>query len=407
MSYIYRTLTKSVAYLLRNFPCVVILGARQVGKSTLLHHLLPNASFFDLERNADFQRVNTDPELLLQETDRPLVIDEAQSSPSLFKALRVEIDRNRHKAGQFLLSGSSSPQLLKNISETLAGRVAIAQLEPLDWQESLSRKTPNLIQALKEPDSLKTLQPNFNKRELLNLCLYGGYPEPFQKRHDPKFHRLWMENYVKTYVERDIRALFPTLKLDAYRRFIQMLAYASGDIINASNFARSLDVSQPTVQHYLEIVEGTFLWRKLPPYQKNATRRIVKMPKGQLRDTGLINYFLRIQSTDDLKAHPQFGRIWETFISEQVIRHFKNQLEHIECFYYRTHNQAEVDLIIETSAGLIPIEIKSGSTTSKRQIKTLERFVQEYQCPIGILINNGDEVFKLSSTLCQIPAIYL
>ncbi|MEE9356040.1 MAG: DUF4143 domain-containing protein, partial [Methylococcaceae bacterium] len=196
-------------------------------------------------------------------------------------------------------------------------------------------------------------------------------------------------------------------KLDAYRRFVQMLAYASGEIINASNFARSLDVSQPTIQHYLEIVEGTFLWRKFPSYQKNATKRIVKMPKGQLRDTGLINYFLRLQSTDDLKAHPQFGRIWETFISEQVIRHFKNQLEHIEYYYYRTHNQAEIDLILETSAGIIPIEIKSGFTTSKRQIKTLERFVEEYHCPVGLLINNGDEVFKLSSRVYQLPAIYL
>ena len=407
MSYIERSVSESIAYLLKNFPCVVILGARQVGKSTLLHHLLPNSSFFDLERTTDYQRINTDPELLLQETSRPLVIDEAQLSPSLFKALRVEIDSNRHQPGQFLLSGSSSPQLLKNISETLAGRVAIVELEPLNWQESLTRDTPNLILALEQPETLKALQPNFNKQELLELCLYGGYPEPFLKRHDRKFHRLWMENYVKTYVERDIRALFPTLKLDAYRRFVQMLAYASGEIINASNFARSLDVSQPTIQHYLEIVEGTFLWRKFPSYQKNATKRIVKMPKGQLRDTGLINYFLRLQTTDDLKAHPQFGRIWETFISEQVIRHFKNQLEHIEYYYYRTHNQAEIDLILETSAGIIPIEIKSGFTTSKRQIKTLERFVEEYRCPIGLLINNGDEIFKLSSRVYQLPAIYL
>ena len=407
MSYIKRSVSESIAYLLKNFPCVVILGARQVGKSTLLHHLLPNAPFFDLERTTDYQRIETDPELLLQETSRPLVIDEAQLSSSLFKALRVEIDRNRHQPGQFLLSGSSSPQLLKNISESLAGRVAIVELEPLDWQESLTRNTPDLILALEQPETLKVLQPNFTKRELLELCLYGGYPEPFQKRHDPKLHRLWMENYVKTYVERDIRALFPTLKLDAYRRFVQMLAYASGEIINASNFARSLDVSQPTIQHYLEIVEGTFLWRKLPSYQKNASKRIVKMPKGQLRDTGLINYFLRLQFTDDLKAHPQFGRIWETFISEQVIRHFKNQLEHIEYYYYRTHNQAEIDLILETSAGIIPIEIKSGFTASKRQIKTLERFVEEYHCPFGLLINNGDEIFKLSSRVYQLPAIYL
>ena len=402
-----RSSLDSIDYLLNNFPCVVVLGARQVGKSTLLKQILPRATFFDLERNADFLRIDSDPELLLQETERPLIFDEAQLSTNLFKALRVEIDRNRQATGQFLLSGSSSPWLLKNISETLAGRVAIVELDPFEWQEGLEKNSSDLIAAFEKPETLKSLNPNFNKRELLEICLYGGYPEPFLKRHDSKFFRLWMENYVKTYVERDIRALFPTLKLDTYKRFVQMLAYASGEIINASNFARSLDVSQPTVKHYLDIVEGTFLWRKLPSYQKNATKRIVKMPKGHLRDTGLINYFLRIQSIDDLKGHPQFGRIWEVFITEQIIRHFKNRIEEIECYYYRTHNQAEIDLIIESRHGLIPVEIKSGSATSKKQLKTLENFILDYKCPFGLLINNGDEVFKLSENIYQLPAIYL
>jgi predicted AAA+ superfamily ATPase len=401
-----RNITESINYLLNNFPCVVILGARQVGKSTLLKQILPNASFFDLERDADFQRINNDPELLLQETNRPIIFDEAQISASLFKALRVEIDKNRDQAGQFLLSGSSSPELLKHISETLAGRVAIVELEPFQWQEGLKKNYPDLITALSE-EEFQSLQPNFNKRELLELCLYGGYPEPFLKRDDTKFFRLWMENYIKTYVERDIRALFPSLQLDVYKRFVQMLAYASGEIINNSNFARSLDVSQPTIKNYLNIIEGTFLWRKIPSYQKNLTKRIIKMPKGYLRDTGLINYFLRIQTVNDLKSHPQFGRIWEIFISEQLIRHFKNNIENIEYFYYRTHNQAEIDLIIETQTGLIPIEIKSGFSSSKRQIQTLQRFIEEHHCPFGLLINNGDEIFKLSQNIYQLPAIYL
>jgi predicted AAA+ superfamily ATPase len=401
-----RNITESINYLLNNFPCVVILGARQVGKSTLLKQILPNASFFDLERDADFQRINNDPELFLQETNRPIIFDEAQISASLFKALRVEIDKNRDQAGQFLLSGSSSPELLKHISETLAGRVAIVELEPFQWQEGLKKNYPDLITALSE-EEFQSLQPNFNKRELLELCLYGGYPEPFLKRDDIKFFRLWMENYIKTYVERDIRALFPSLQLDVYKRFVQMLAYASGEIINNSNFARSLDVSQPTIKNYLNIIEGTFLWRKIPSYQKNLTKRIIKMPKGYLRDTGLINYFLRIQTVNDLKSHPQFGRIWEIFISEQLIRHFKNKIENIEYFYYRTHNQAEIDLIIETQTGLIPIEIKSGFSSSKRQIQTLQRFIEEHHCPFGLLINNGDEIFKLSQNIYQLPAIYL
>lgn len=406
MSYMRRDIEQSIHYLLQHFPAIVVLGARQVGKSTLLRHVLPDAAFFDLERDSDFQRVNDDPALLLQETSRPVIFDEAQLSVSLFRALRVAIDQQRDKSGQFLISGSSSPHLLRHISETLAGRVAILELDGLMWHEVLGRQGNDILAALANPAQLRDLKPITSKQELLSLCLHGGYPEPVLKSADKKFFRLWMENYLKTYVERDIRALFPQLKLDAYKRFVQMLAFASGEMINSSNFARSLDVSQPTIKNYLEIVEGTFLWRQLPSYQKNATKRLVKMPKGHLRDTGLINYLLRIQHEDDMKAHPQFGRIWETFIIEQVIRHFKNHVENANFYYYRTQNQAEIDLIIETDNGLIPIEIKAGSVTPKRQLGALEQFIEEHQCPYGLLINNGDDVFKVSEKVYQVPAMY-
>ena len=407
MSYRKRSITDSIDYLLRHFPAVIVLGARQVGKSTLIRHLLPDAPLFDLERESDFQRVNDDPDLLLQEISRPVIFDEAQLSPGLFRALRVAIDQQRDLPGQFLLSGSSSPQLLEQISESLAGRVAIVELDPLSWHEIEEHEANDVIAALANPEQMKELQPLVTRQELLTLCLHGGYPEPVLKHDDGKFFRLWMENYLKTYIERDIRALFPQLNLDAYKRFIQMLAFSSGEMINASNFARSLDVSQPTIKRYLEIVEGTFLWRRIPSYQKNASKRIVKMPKGNLRDTGLINYFLRLQNSDDMKAHPQFGRIWETFVSEQLIRHFKNRLEAIEYYYYRTQNQAEVDLILETDHGLIPIEIKTGSVTGKRQMIALEQFIKEHNCRFGLVINNGDEIFKLSPTVYQLPAMYL
>jgi len=409
MSYVNRSITPSIHYLLNNFPAVAVLGARQVGKSTLLRHIFPQAVFFDLEHDADFQRINDDPALLLQEVNRPVVFDEAQLSPGLFRALRVAIDQNRQKTGQFLLSGSSSPVLLQQISETLAGRIAIVELDPFSWHEIMGDNTQDnfFVSALKTPEKLMQLKPRISKRELLNLCLYGGYPEPVLKREDKKFFRLWMENYLKTYVERDIRTLFPQLNINAYKRFVQMLAFASGDLINASKFARSLDVSQPTIKHYLEIIEGTFLWRRIPSYQKNTRKRLVKMPKGHLRDTGIINYFLRLHNENDMKAHPQFGQIWEVFISEQIIRHFKNNLESIEYYYYRTQNQAEVDLVLETAFGLIPIEIKSGSVTSKRQIRSLEQFIAEHNCQYGLVINNGDEIYKLSDKVYQLPAIYL
>lgn len=408
MSYKKREVTDAIHYLLANFPAVAILGARQVGKSTVLHQLLPNATFFDLERMSDYQRINDDAGLLLQEVERPIIFDEAQLSSKLFPALRVAIDQHRDKTGQFLISGSSSPQLLKKISESLAGRIAIVELDPLTWHEIEETNTENpLISAFQDPKKLHHLKPNFDKQTLLKRCFNGGYPEPVIKSQDKKYFKLWMENYLKTYVERDIRSLFPQLNLDVYKRFVQMLAFSSGNIINASKFARSLDVSQPTIKHYLDIIEGTFIWRKIPSYQKNAQKRIVKMPKGYIRDTGLINYLLRIHDENDMKGHPQFGQIWESFISEQLIRHFNNNLESINYYYYRTQNQAEVDLILETDHGLIPIEIKAGSVTPKKQLIALETFIKEHDCAFGLVINNGDEVYKLSQKVYQLPAIYL
>jgi len=407
MSILKRSYEKTISYLMSQFPCVVVLGARQVGKSTLIKRLLPRAPYFDLEREMDFERVNADPALLFQETDRPLLIDEAQLSSNLFNALRVEIDRCRHQRGQFLLTGSSSPQLLKKVSETLAGRVAIVELNSFVWQEAMQKPTSHFYEFLYNPGKFDQLTVNYSKTEILDLCLFGGYPEPFLRKQDSKFFELWMENYYKTYVERDVRALFPTLKLDAYKRFVRMLAYSSGEIINASNYARSLDVSQPTIKNYLDIAEGTFLWRKLNPYDRNVQKRVVKMPKGYIRDSGLINYMLRINTKDNLKGHPAFGRIWEVFIIEQIIRNLQISLERVEYYFYRTHNQTEIDLIIEGNFGLLPIEIKSGSTTKLSSLRGMQNFIKEHQCKFGVVVNNGDEVCKLTENIYQVPAVYL
>lgn len=185
------------------------------------------------------------------------------------------------------------------------------------------------------------------------------------------------------------------------------MAYSTSEIINASNFARSLSVAQPTVKHYMDIIEGTFIWRKLPSYEKSKVKRVVKMPRGHLRDTGIINYLLNINTTSDLKGHPLFGRIWEGFVIEQVLKGLSSHLIKHHYYFYKTNNQSEIDLIIEGRFGTIPIEIKASSSTSINELKTLSTFVKNNHCPIGIVINNGDEIFKLDKTIVQVPAIFL
>ena len=406
MSGITRNQLKSITYLMERFPIVAVLGARQVGKSTLLRQVSPNVKHFDLENEHHWDQIDADVGFFLKQNPAPITLDEAQLMPSLFNALRVAVDEQRDQCGQYLLSGSSSPELLKNISESLAGRVAIYELGGLALNEVYNNPPSSIYPDILAGgvEKLTSLPIKVEYDSLLDLCFNGGYPEHFLKRHDPIFHDQWMDNYFRAYIDRDVRALFPALNLVAYRRFIHMLAVSSGQLINASQFAKSLDVSQPTIKSYIEIAEGTFLFRQLPSYSVNLGKRLVKMPKGYIRDSGLTCRLLNINSQEQLLGHPQFGNIWESFIIEQLINGLKTQLRSFKYYFYRTHHQAEIDLVLEGAFGLIPIEIKSGTKVGAKQLTALKNFIQDYQCEYGIVINNSESVSMLSDKIIQIPA---
>jgi uncharacterized protein len=408
MKDIHREYINPIKRLLELFPCVAIIGARQVGKTTLLKQVWPDKPFFDLEKTRDYELVTADPFLFLDNQKTPVLIDEAQLSPELFRALRVKIDGNRKQNGQVLISGSSSPDLLQNISESLAGRVAILELGGFLWNEALGRPPSPIYSMLTERkfDEIFNLKPLSACDDLYELCLYGGYPELYLRRQEPNFPQLWLENYVQTYINRDIRRLFPGLNMENYQRFIKMMAISSGNIINYSNFAKSLDVSQPTSKQYFHIAEGTFIWRKLPAWHQSGTKRLIKMPRGYLRDTGLLHFFKNISTVEAMRSHPDFGFIWESFITEQIIKSFKLSLTKSEFYYYRTADQSEVDLIIDLEGKIIPIEIKTGLFRGKKQIQGLINFVNHYHCDLGILINTDVEVMKITDRIIQIPAAY-
>ncbi len=402
-----RSAVRSIQLLLKHFPCVAILGARQVGKTTIVKQVLPKAAFFDLEKRADFERIHRDPDFFLSQQEKPIIIDEAQISPDLFSALRVAIDAKRHKNGRFLISGSSAPNLLHRIHETLAGRIANFELSGFSLQESWKLSHNLFYKYLSEKNikKLSSLKPKLSTKKLFESCLLGSYPEPFLKhKKKSEIFSLWMENYFQSYLQRDVRNIFPSLNIQNYQKFVAMLAGASGQILNASEFARSLDVSQPTAKSYFNIAHGTFVWRMLPSYQKNTTKRLLKMPKGHMRDTGLLNHILKNQTIDELQTHPAFGRIWETFIIETLLKGFQNQLIRVEPFYYRTSNQAEIDLILEGDFGILPIEIKSGTLTPKKRLVVLDNFIQEHNLSLGLVINNSNEVAWLTKHILQIPA---
>lgn len=392
---------------LRTFPCVGIIGPRQCGKTTFLETLPKAWKRFDLERGSDLQVISDDPDLFLRLNSNRIAIDEAQNLPGLFPALRVAIDSDRSKVGRFVITGSSSPDLLSSISETLAGRIGVIEMAPFSWAETHIRRGPSTMAMIVDrTTAAKDLaQVGGNRGNLKGVHDYwfrGGYPEPWLKKSD-RFRSLWMDQYVRTYLYRDVGRLFPGLDQNKFRLFLQLLSGLSGGILNYSHVARSLGVSQPTARDYFEIAHGTFLWRRVPSYEKNAIKRIVTHPKGYLRDSGLLHHLLRIPDLDALLGHPQMGHSWEGMVIEEIIRQLNCLGVSFDYSYYRTAAGAEVDLILEGDFGLIPVEIKHTQRVTRRELRSLRDFITERECRFGLVINNDSSARLYDEKIVGLP----
>jgi predicted AAA+ superfamily ATPase len=392
---------------LRHFPCVALIGPRQCGKTTLLGTLPRGFTRFDLEDDADYQIVARDPAAFLALHPEKLAIDEAQILPHLFGALRVAIDRNRRKKGRFVLTGSASPGLVRSISESLAGRVGLIEMAPFTAAEGRGHPTAPLAERLAarrlDPGELSlALRPRLSASEVEAAWFRGGYPEPYLARN-ARFRALWMQNYVRTYLERDVQRLFPGLNQARFRTFLRLTAGLSGTIVNYSEVARTLGVSQPTARDYFDIAHGTFLWRTVPAFAKNTLKRIVKHPKGYLRDTGLLHHLLRIPDARALASHPIAGASWEGLVVENLLRGLASRAIEIEACYYRTGAGAEVDLVLEGDFGLVPIEIKLTRSVDSRKLRALADFVAERRVPLGIVINNDEAPRRYTERIVGVP----
>ena len=411
MTYLQRNLEHKVNQFLAIFPIVLILGARQTGKTTLAKTCRSHWKYFDLEKGSDFDFITTDFDLFFREYPEHLIIDEAQESAQLFRELRGVIDANRQQKNRFILTGSSSPKLLQNISDSLAGRVGIIEIGSLKMNELASQPLPDFYRLFTQPineSSLESLkQLPINRRDCLHSVLKGGYPEPVQEKNEIAYYA-WMENYHKTYIATDIKRLYPKLNDVKFRRFISILANLSGTIINKAQVGRSLDTSEVTIRDYLEIADKTFIWRSIPSYENSRIKSIVKMPKGIFRDSGLLHYLLNITSREQLLHSPGIGHNFESFVIEEIIKGIQaTMVPKWDYYYYRTRNGAEVDLILEGSFGVLPIEIKFATSTRPKQLTSLNRFIQDNELPLGLVINQSQEIRLLSERIIQIPVACL
>ena len=405
-----RNVQNKCLILLDFFPAIAIIGVRQCGKTELAKSLRPNWKYVDLENGDDLERIVRDPGFFLSQYSGDLIIDEAQELPELFKYLRGTIDADRKRTGRYILTGSSSPDLLNAISESLAGRLAIVKLDTLKSNEAYQRPLSNFYNIFLEKDyktTFASLQPQLSTEELQHHWFWGGYPEPVL--HPRKeFHASWMQAYFDSYINRDLKQLFPRMDSVRFRRFVRMLAQLSGTIVNRRELAQAVEVSEPTIKDYIDIASGTFIWRSLTSFEHQVKKAIIKMPKGHYCDSGLLHYLIRISSYESLYDHPLVGRSFESFIIEEILKGI-SALDVVgwTSHYYRTRNKAEIDLILHGPFGIIPIEIKYGIRTPARALVTLRSFVREHQLPFGILINNAQNIEWLNNEVIQIPATYL
>lgn len=322
---------------LKIFPVVAVLGPRQCGKSTLVKALAKNwrdSQYLDLQNDADLSKLNQPILFFESNTDKIICLDEIQWVPELFSVLRSVVDKNRQN-GKFILLGSASRDLIQQTSESLAGRIGIIYLSPFTLNEL------NLLEG-------------FN---LNTFWLRGGFPDSYLAENDT-FSKIWRDNFIKTFIERDIPQLgfqIPALQL---KRLLMMCAHNQGQLLNYSKLGESLGLTHPTIKRYIDLLEQTFILRTVLPFEVNIKKRLVKSPKVYIRDSGLLHQLLAIPDYNSLLGNPIFGSSWEGMVVENVIVNKPDW----NYFFCRTASGDELDLILEKGNQRIAIECKASMT---------------------------------------------
>lgn len=355
----------------RIHPITALLGPRQCGKTTLARLIADrdHAAFFDMENPVDAQKLAA-PMQTLKNLSGQVIIDEVQRKPDLFELLRVLVDRPDNK-GRFLLLGSASPQLVKGVSETLAGRIGFVDLTGFQLSE---------------------IGTQYRDK----LWIRGGLPRAFLADSE-KDSMKWCDSYVRTFLERDIPQLGITIPAETLRRFWTMVAHYHGQIWNAAEFARALGTAENTARRYLDILSGAYMVRILPPWFENIKKRQVKAPKVYIRDSGLLHNLLQVPTLANLQGHPKIGASWEGFAMEQIIHSLGTR----DTYFWATHAGAELDLLIMTAGKRYGFEFKYADAPGRN--RSMHVAIQDLGLEHLWVVYPGDQKYALDTKITAIP----
>jgi hypothetical protein len=368
------------------FPAVVITGARQAGKTALVRHVFPDYNYVSLDLPASAEQAEKSPDAFLNAHAPPLVIDEVQYAPALFRHLKATIDAYR-EPGRFILTGSQNFSLMQGISESLAGRCGVLRMMPLSAEELADSSIP------------------FEEKEYL---FKGGWPELHARSDlDPHF---WYASYLSTYLERDVRNILNVGSLRDFDRFLRSAAIRTGQMLSYSDLARDVGIAPNTAKQWISVLQASGQIFLLEPYYRNLGKRLVKSPKIYLTDTGLAAFLMGFDSWEAVERSPMVGALWETHVVMEVVKHFASRGRSVPLWYWRTAYGAEVDLLIEQGGRFIGVEAKFAENPGPADLKgfqALEDFYGKDSLISGWLACRTPHDYPMTSGITAIPAARL
>ncbi|MDD5092345.1 MAG: ATP-binding protein [Candidatus Wallbacteria bacterium] len=393
-----RHLAKAIEKYAKEYPVIAIVGPRQSGKTTLAKMRFPNHSYISMENADSRSYAVSDPRGFLSDYPAPVIIDEIQRTPELFSYLQEAADNTTEHPG-YVLTGSQQFLLMESISQSLAGRIAYFRLYPFTYNELYDPRADRSIEDIFQGRIRKSQAVGKSTEDIL---FKGMYPRIHDRSLTPT---RWLENYIATYVERDIRQLVNISDLRTFENFLKMTAAQSGQLLNCTTLSNGLGISVPTVKRWLSLLETSGIVFVLQPHFRNFGKRIVKTPKVYFIDTGLLCCLLSIRNSDVLKNHPLYGSIFENFIISEFYKRIHHLGETPQIFFWRDRQGLEIDLMIDCGNRLIPVEIKSSKTFSPHLCANLKKWtsLEGNQNCAGLIVYDGERPFGTRSEISTLP----